>query len=80
MKKQIWNGAHFSCDSKKVFGDTDPLTLLPEEIDEYCRKADVVWQTCSDNKFMVHGCGINCHCHGGIENKYLRPRGDKYEK
>jgi hypothetical protein len=74
MKPEVWNRIFFSCDKNKVFGDAKVTCLSPEEIDEYCLNAGVVWEDLGDKEIHIHGCGIGCYCHGGVENKNLRPR------
>lgn len=73
MSNEIWSSGFYSCDVKKVFSDVNPLTLIPEELDDYCRKAGIVWES-RGHHLHVHGCGFECGCHGGRENKNLRPR------
>lgn len=72
--KEIWDRAHLACDSKKVFNGAKVLTLTPEQLDKYCGDAGVVWEQTDEKEIMVHGCGMGCYCHGGRDNKNLRPR------
>jgi hypothetical protein len=73
MKKEIWNRVHYAC-KVEIFEGANVLEMEPEEIDEYCRKAGVVWEEKENKEIMIHGCGLDCYCHGGPENKNLRPR------
>jgi hypothetical protein len=74
MLKDIWGSVHFSCNRKKVFGDSDVLQMTPEQIDSFCRSAGIVWEKVDNNSIHIHNCGLDCCCHGGVGNKNLRPR------
>ena len=72
--REMWDRGHFSCNTRKVFGNSNPLMMTAEELDEHCRKAGVVWEELENNEIHVHGCGMECYCHGGKDNPNLRPR------
>jgi hypothetical protein len=74
-KPEIWNRVHYSCNKKVVFGRLKVLTLTPIQLDKCCEKAEVCWEELPGKEIHIHGCGIECYCHGGPkESNNLRPR------
>lgn len=70
----MWDRVFMSCGRDGVFKNVQVLQLTPEQLDAYCEAEGVVWEQTGEKTAHIHGCGINCYCHGGLENTALRPR------
>jgi len=71
----MWSRVFMSCSRDGVFkGVKNMFEMTADQLDAYCEAEGVVWEELPENEIHIHGCDINCYCHGGLDNIMLRPR------